>query len=130
DYAATHWPSHFRDSQDRQMELFEFTHLIHKPGSNRLLTWLKVFWNNNSWFYPFPTDFTNLMVASWLGQGAVVQWILEEEGDLNAQSKHYGTALNISAFRGDKNITKLLVERAIVANVYGKEYNILNVRAF
>src|SRR5205807_6822289 len=47
DYAATHWVAHFRDSEDRQMELFELTRLICKRGSNRFLTWLEVYWGKH-----------------------------------------------------------------------------------
>src|SRR5207302_999835 len=58
EYAATNWPRHFRDSQGRQMELFDLTHAITKRGSGRFLTWLKVFWRAHASLYPFPNDFT------------------------------------------------------------------------
>src|SRR5437588_5204268 len=49
DYAATNWPDHFRDSQGRQMELFDLTHTISERRSGRFLTWLRVFWGDDEW---------------------------------------------------------------------------------
>jgi hypothetical protein len=128
DYAATRWPDHFRDSQDRQTELLEFTRLICEGGSNRFLTWFKVHWVNKYRHLPFPADFTHLMTASWLGQGAVVEQLLQEEGDINARSSGYDTALNIAAFRQEEDITRMLVQKNAKAHLDGKEYNILQTK--
>ncbi|PWW75945.1 hypothetical protein C7212DRAFT_279937 [Tuber magnatum] len=127
-YVATHWPRHFRDSVDQQMELFERTCLICKPGSNRLLTWFTLHWNNSPWWGPAPHDFTHLMIASWLGQGRVAERLLKEGGDINSRSEHHGTALNIAAYRKDKDVTKILVEGKVTAYLGGKRYNIMQVR--
>jgi len=66
------------------------------------------------------------MIASWLGQEAVVEWILESGGDLSDKSKEYGTALNISALRRHEKIAKMLVGRNAMAYISGKEVNIRN----
>jgi hypothetical protein len=42
DYAARHWADHFRDSQYRRMELFEFTRLICGDRANHCLTWFQI----------------------------------------------------------------------------------------
>jgi hypothetical protein len=132
DYAAIYWPDHFRDSQNRQLELFELTRRICQFRSDRFLIWFKLFWRNNRGsrhsYDPFPKDFTSLMIASWLGQEVVVKRILEEEGDLNAKSAEYGTALDVAALRGHASIARMLVERNVVAYIYGKEVNILNTK--
>ncbi|PWW74296.1 NACHT-ANK domain protein transcript variant 1 [Tuber magnatum] len=94
DYAAGFWAEHFRDSQDLQMELFEFTRLICETGSKRFLTWLQVYWSNFQW----------MRGSSWFGQGAVVERLLEEGGDINARCKRYGTALNIAHLFGETRI--------------------------
>jgi ankyrin repeat protein len=68
------------------------------------------------------------MIASWLGQGRVVERLLEEGGDINARSEVYGTALNIAAIRINENITKKLLERNVKAYLDKKEYNILQTK--
>nr|AFB35587.1 NACHT-ANK domain protein transcript variant 4 [Tuber melanosporum] len=125
EYAASHWASHFRDSQNRQMELFRFTRVICQRGSGRFLTWLKVYWENNGQYCPFPNDFTHLMIAAWLGQQRVIKRLLKEGGDINARSVEYGTALNIAALRRHRDIAKTLVEGGVNAYIGGREYNIL-----
>ncbi|PWW74371.1 NACHT-ANK domain protein transcript variant 4 [Tuber magnatum] len=128
DYAARHWADHFRDSQDRQMELFEFIRLICEAGSKRFLTWLQVYWFNSRASSRPPEDWTHLMMASWLGQGAVVERLLEDEGDMNAQSGRYGTALNIAALRKNEDMTRMLLRKNVKACIGGKEYNILQTK--
>ncbi|RPA93500.1 hypothetical protein L873DRAFT_1815655 [Choiromyces venosus 120613-1] len=128
DYAARHWTDHFRDSKDQQRELFEFTRLICEAGSRRFLTWLQVHWFHDEESYKCPRNWTHLMIASWLGQGTVVERLLEEGGDIHAQDEIYGTALNLAARRGHEDITRMLLQRNVKADLYGKEYNILQTR--
>ncbi|PWW73394.1 hypothetical protein C7212DRAFT_347543 [Tuber magnatum] len=127
DYAANHWAGHFRDSQERQFELFEPTRFICKGGSNRLSIWLMAYWENSHWFDPFPNDFIDLMIAVWLGQRRVVGRVLEEGGDINARSALYGTALNVVALRKDEDITRMLSESGVNAYICGKGYKIPQV---
>ncbi|PWW74874.1 NACHT-ANK domain protein transcript variant 3 [Tuber magnatum] len=129
DYAASHWADNFRDAGDRQMELFESTRLICEGGSNRFLTWFRVYWKSSGQKSPFPKEFTHLMIASWFGQGRVVARVSEKGGTRNALSKQYGTALNIAAFRRNKDVTRMLLERNVNAYIARKEYNILHVRS-
>jgi len=128
DYAASHWADHFRDSQHRQMELFERTCQICRGGSNRFRTWLKVYWRNLDEDCPFPNSLTHLMIASWLGQRMVVDRLLEKGEDVQARSREYGTALNMAALRGDQDIATALVERNAIAYIRGKGYNISNMK--
>ena len=110
------------------MELFEITRLVCKGGSNRFLTWLRVCWDIvTPLYYPFPDDFTHLMVASWFGQQEVVERLLKEEREINARSKEYGTALNVSALRKEEDITRMLLERGVSVYLRGNEYKILHV---
>src|SRR5205807_539471 len=103
------------------------TRQIYQGESNRFLTWLMVYWETTGQYYPFPNDFTHLMIASWLGQKAVVERLLKE-GDINARSAGYGTALNVAALVGHRGITKTLMRRGVKAYLLGKEYNILLVK--
>jgi hypothetical protein len=125
-YAANHWFHHLRDSHHRQGELFEFTKLICERGSTRCLTWLRVYWESER-YYPFPQDFSHLMIASWLGQRMAVERLLAGE-DVNAQSEVYGTALNVAALRNDEGITRLLVQNDINFYMSGMEYIILQTK--
>ncbi|PWW73858.1 hypothetical protein C7212DRAFT_353589 [Tuber magnatum] len=111
-----------------RMELFEPARLICERGSNRFLTWLKVYWEPQIPSLPFPHDFTHLMIASWLGHGTVVERLLEEGGGINARSQLYSTALNVAALRKDESITRALVESNAHAYLCGREYNILHVK--
>ncbi|PWW73581.1 NACHT-ANK domain protein transcript variant 3 [Tuber magnatum] len=119
---------HFRDSQDRQMELFEFTRPICGAESESFLTWFRVYWHRDERQGVCPKDFTHLMIASWLGQGAVVSRLLEEGGDINARCKRYGTALNIAALQRNEDITKMLLGNNVNACKGVKEYKILHVK--
>ncbi|PWW77350.1 NACHT-ANK domain protein transcript variant 4 [Tuber magnatum] len=127
DYAAQHWADHFRDSQDQQMGLFESTRLICGAGSNRFWAWLRVYWFNFHRWFALPEDWTHLMAASWLGQGAVVERLLGEGGDINARSKQYGTILNMAAVRRDTVMARMLMDKNVNAYIGGKEYNILQL---
>nr|AFB35598.1 NACHT-ANK domain protein transcript variant 5 [Tuber melanosporum] len=129
DYAATHWACHFRDSRARQKELFEFTRLIFQGRSERVLTWFKVYWANHRHSAFFPDDFTHLMIASWFGQRAVVEQLLQEGGEIDARSERYGTALNIAAFRKEKGIAGMLVQRNVKAYFRGRDYSVLYMRS-
>jgi hypothetical protein len=128
DYAATHWADHFRDSGSRQMELFKLTRVICESGSKRFLTWLKVHWLNNYPHYEFPAGFTHVMIASWFGQGMVVERLLQEGVDIDTRSGIYGTALNIAATRKQKDVAAMLVERGANALLFGKWYKILIIK--
>jgi hypothetical protein len=132
DYAARHWADHFRDSfrdtEDRAMELFNFTRIICDAGPECCLTWFQVYWFNNRRYDIFPKDFTHLMIASLLGQARVVDRLLEEEGDVNARSEILGTALNIAAVRRDEGITRKLLHKNVRAYVGRKGYNILQTK--
>ncbi|RPA99830.1 hypothetical protein L873DRAFT_1682249 [Choiromyces venosus 120613-1] len=125
DYAARHWTDHFRDSKDRQTQLFEFTRLICEAGSGRFLTWLQVYWFHVESYYKCPKDWTHLMIASWLGQGTVVARLLEEGEDIHARDEIYGTVLNLAASQEHEDITRMLLQRNVKAYLYGNEYNIL-----
>jgi len=127
-YAASHWAGHFRHARrNLQTELFEPTCRICESGSNRFLTWLKVYWENSGQYNPFPNDFTHLMIASWLKQRTVVERLLKEGGDINVRSQGYGTALNVAALRKYGKITKTLIESGVNAYVHREEYNISRV---
>jgi len=127
EYATSYWAGHCRDSKNRQMELFEFTTLICTLGSNRLLTWLTLYWEYSGQpnDYPFPHDFTHLMIAAWFGQQSIVKRLLEQRESVNRRSERYGTALNVAALRKDKEITMMLLEGRVYAYLKGKKYNIL-----
>jgi hypothetical protein len=127
-YAARHWADHFRDSQDKGMELFESTRMICGAGSKHCLAWFQVYWFNTRSYYTFPKDFTHLMIASLLGQGTVVDRLLEEGGDINARSTIYGSALNIAAVKEDEGVTRKLLQKNVKAYLCGKEYNILHTK--
>ncbi|PWW72234.1 NACHT-ANK domain protein transcript variant 4 [Tuber magnatum] len=127
-YAARHWVDHFRDSGDRQMELFELTRRICEVGSKRWMAWFQVRWADNWGFGSCPEDFTHLMTATWLGQRAVVERLLEEGRDINARCKLFGTALNMAAVLSDRDMAGLLLQKNVKAWLGGKEYNILHVR--
>ncbi|RPA95277.1 hypothetical protein L873DRAFT_1829936 [Choiromyces venosus 120613-1] len=114
--------------KDQQMELFEFTLLICEAGSRRFLTWLQVYWFHVAHFSKCPKDWTHLMLASWLGQGTVVARLLEEGGDIHARAEIYGTAVNLAAIQKNKDITRMLLQSNVKADLYGNEYNILHVK--
>ncbi|PWW75216.1 hypothetical protein C7212DRAFT_352644 [Tuber magnatum] len=114
DYATRHWAHHFRDSQDRQMELFESTRLICEVGSKRFLIWLRVQWFNSGSLSRFPKDLTHLMVATW--------------EDINARSERHGTALNIAAVERNEDITRMLLKHNVKADMGTGAYDILRVK--
>jgi hypothetical protein len=127
DYAAGHWAVHLRDSKDRQMELLDLSTAICDPSSKKFQTWFRVYWETSGQpvHHPFPSDFTHLMVASWFGQESLVQRLLEHRESINTRSEIYGTALNIAALRGDKEITLRLVAGRVIVHINRKQFKIL-----
>ncbi|PWW74705.1 hypothetical protein C7212DRAFT_283300 [Tuber magnatum] len=124
-YAAIHWADHFQDSQNQGMELFEATRLICRAGSGRVQAWFPLCWGNWEGYSESYEGLTHLMIASWLGQGMVVERLLEEGGDINAQWSIYGTALNLAAIRKHEDVVRILMGGNVNAHLFGRGYNIL-----
>ena len=70
------------------------------------------------------------MIASWFGQTGIVEQLLLDGGDIDARSSRYVTALNIAAFRKEKDITRMLVQSNGKVYIRCKGHNILQVRRY
>ncbi|PWW80928.1 hypothetical protein C7212DRAFT_341038 [Tuber magnatum] len=120
-YAATHWAAHFRDSQDRQTELFERAQLICQPRSNRLRTWFAIFAQNSGESPGLTDTLTRLVMESQPGEPGVLDRLLEDGGDVGARAMQYGIAPNASDARSDDNETGVRPGEGINTEGEGKE---------
>jgi ankyrin repeat protein len=68
------------------------------------------------------------MIASWLGQVRIVERLVADGEDNNAQWDPYGTALNIAAIREHEDVTRVLLQGNVNAHLFGKEFNILQTK--
>ena len=63
-----------------------------------------------------------LQAASYAGRGNIIQLLIKEEADVNAQGGFYGTALQAASDRGHEDIVRLLVEKDADINAQGGKY--------
>jgi ankyrin repeat protein len=67
-------------------------------------------------------DKTTLFIAAEQGNQAVMEVLLEMNGDVDAQSGRHGNALYVASARGHKEIATLLLDKGADANAQGGQY--------
>lgn len=72
-----------------------------------------------------------LQAAAWWGDESVVQLLLDNGANINAQGGWYGNALQAAAFDGNESVVQLLLDKGANINAQGGEYgNALQATAF
>jgi hypothetical protein len=97
DYSAQFWPMHFRDScynSNKDAALSRLALTVSKPDSRSFSQWSRIYWQRK--MYYAPDESSHFMIASLLGHSSVVQLLLDEDADVNAQGGFFGTAGSFS----------------------------------
>ena len=121
DYAAKHWADHFRRAKiGEDTAVLESTLDLYDTHSKRFSTWFQVYWTTNEATLYCPQNCTDLMVASYFGQEAVVKLLLEKGADVNATDSTSQTPLSWAAQNGHEAAVKPLLEKGADVNATNK----------
>ncbi|KAK9443772.1 ankyrin repeat-containing protein [Metarhizium brunneum] len=110
EYSATNWAAHFRVSDIEEDRIIECLKKICDAGSNRCLTWFRIYWVKTHG--RVPRDFTTLMIASYFGLEHIVKLQL---GLINVKidsrdGAYQRSALSWASENGFNGVVKLLLE--------------------
>jgi hypothetical protein len=111
DYSAQFWPVHFREScfsSSRDAAISRLALTVSDPKSRGFLQWSSIHWKH--WTYGDPQTDIHLVIASLFGHDTVVQLLLDEGADVNAQGGRYGNALQAASQGGHEQVFKMLLD--------------------
>lgn len=116
DYAAKHWANHCRQARIKDNKsVLQSTLDVCDTQSNRFQRWFGVYWQEGprNWRGdPRFANYTDLMIASYLGLAATVKLLVEQDGvKLNLKNDHGRTALSCAAYRGHAEVVKVLLKQ-------------------
>jgi ankyrin repeat protein len=118
EYSAEFWPMHFREScfsSNRDAAISRLALMVSNPNFKGFSVWSERYrWHNDK-----PSQ---LVVASLLGHDTVVQLLLDEDADVNAQGGYFGNALQAASGEGHKQIVEILLYRGADVNAQGGNY--------
>ncbi|KAI5842362.1 hypothetical protein BZA05DRAFT_344379, partial [Tricharina praecox] len=128
DYAAKNWTAHVQEAKIWEDEKLSAIALkVYTSGSGRLLTWFQVYMASNCEYWNFD-NMSGLAVASYIGQDAVVELLIEQGEDVNSGRSLYNNALNVAVRKRNRNVIMLLLNRGAIVFLFGSEYwNLLEV---
>ncbi|KAL7928163.1 ankyrin repeat-containing domain protein [Trichoderma chlorosporum] len=111
-YSATYWSAHFRASNIKENEVIKQLQQIFNAKSARFLTWFKVYWAYMNPDLDFPSDFTTLIAASYLGIKSIVRLQLRSpDVQIDFVDSIYGrSALSWASEKGFEGVVKLLIK--------------------
>ncbi|KAI6780066.1 Ankyrin repeat domain-containing protein 50 [Emericellopsis cladophorae] len=118
EYSAENWPAHFRDTDDADEGLLSLIFKLYDAKTARFETWLSIFWNAA---YPYRGryDLKPLHLAALNGHTQVVELLLKEGADVNAEGGGYSNALQAASSEGHAEIVRLLLEKGADVNAEG-----------
>jgi ankyrin repeat protein len=123
DYSAQFWPMHFRDSCFSSSGDATISHLaltVSDPKSRGFTQWSRIYWKNS--MYRDPQTNIQLVIASFFGHDTVVQLLLDQGADVNAQDGYWGNALQSASEQGHKQVVKMLLDKGADVNAQGGHY--------
>ncbi|KIW75774.1 hypothetical protein Z517_10517 [Fonsecaea pedrosoi CBS 271.37] len=113
EYAAESWASHLSLITNGGELLLPMAIALCDTNSGRFRTWFRVFWSTiDEVPFPCPREFSNMMVASFLGLEQVVAHELDvlERASIDIPGDHGWTALICAAHNGHGATLNLLLE--------------------
>ncbi|KAH7111571.1 ankyrin repeat-containing domain protein [Dactylonectria macrodidyma] len=121
DYSAKTWGAHFREADIiDDAALVPSALRICNPDSKSYSAWFRIYWKTtgmNTTEY-----FTDLMVASYFGHGAVVKLLLQQGAEVDSKDRYYGgTPLWWAARNGHEVVVKLLLDKGADVEAKGRE---------
>ncbi|OAQ61390.1 ankyrin repeat domain-containing protein [Pochonia chlamydosporia 170] len=114
DYAATHWVVHLRkgDMVDNSA-MATATLKVCDPNVHE--AWFDIYWEPPPYR---PKEFTNLMMASFLGLKAVAMLALEGGAETEAKDSFGRTSLHWAAYEGHEAIVEMLLDKGVDINAH------------
>ncbi|KAJ6439188.1 NACHT domain-containing protein [Purpureocillium lavendulum] len=110
DYSAIMWGDHFRTAGVKDDHaILPLVLTICNPASRSYTAWFGIYWKSTN--MRTTCNFTDLMVASYFDQQAVVKLLLEKGADVKAKDTDYGrTPLSWAAENGHEVTVRLLLD--------------------
>jgi ankyrin repeat protein len=122
-YSAQFWPIHFREAcfvSNKSSAMSRLVLTVCNSDSGSFLQWSRVHWHlsrNRS-----DEKHSQLVIASFLGHDAVVQLLLDEDANVNAQGGDHGNALQAASVGGHTQVVKMLLDKGAKVNAQGGDY--------
>jgi ankyrin repeat protein len=118
-YSARYWPTHFQEScfsSNSDAGISRLALTVSNPDSKSFSQWSRIY-SQDVGVYP------QLAIASLLGHNAVVQLLLDEDADVNAEGGPYGNALQAASVRGHEQVVKMLLKQGANVNAQAGYYS-------
>lgn len=121
EYAAVHWPYHFRSGGEHDLEMLQRWEWVCQPQSKRFYTWFRVFWyshglrNDLEMRTQIPA-LSLLAVACFLGDLPTVRFLVEKGEELESKRGKGWPPLLTAINQRDTAIASFLVERGASLN--------------
>jgi ankyrin repeat domain-containing protein 50 len=111
DYSASHWATHFRAAKTKETATLKLALKVCDTRPNRFRIWFQVYWKMMHYPSQVPSNFTELMVGSYIGLEAVVELLLAKERvDPDSKDNKYSrTPLSYAAESEHEAVVKLLL---------------------
>jgi ankyrin repeat protein len=123
DYSARFWPMHFREScfsSNRDADISRLALTVSNPDSRSFLQWSGV--HSQFQMSSRPDKHSQLAIASLFGHDTVVQLLLDEDADVNAEGGYSGNALQAASAEGHTQIVEMLLNKGAYVSAWGGNY--------
>ena len=122
DYAANNWPDHYTlQSTKLAKDSRRAAHMLCNTGASGGL-WFSIYCGTQTSSIVSSSQGSSLAIASWLGLVYVVEEILNEGADVNAQGGLLSNSLQTASSRGHYQVIQLLLESGADVNAPAGRY--------
>ena len=129
DYAATYWASHYK-SQPAELAKSSQNDAMSLCNTSSLRGhWFTIYHASDEHWDPLGDPlgwtglgWTGLGICSMLGLANVAEGLIDEGADINAQSGHFGNALQAASIKGHDRVIKMLLDRGADVNAQGGHF--------
>jgi ankyrin repeat protein len=111
EYSARYWPEHFREScfsSKKDAAISRLALTVSKSDSRSYSQWSRIYWQRKR--HDNTHEHSQLVVASLFGHDTVVQLLLDEGADVNAQGGYFGNALQAASWEGHEHVVEMLLD--------------------
>jgi hypothetical protein len=121
-YSAMNWTLHLHQAHiENEKEVIPIVLRICDLNRKRSRAWFTVYWPDSYTDERRLTDPITFIVVSYLGINRAVQWLLDNEVDVNSQNRHGDTALFWTANNGHEALVRLLLESEADVNLQNSD---------
>ncbi|MCJ1391416.1 hypothetical protein MMC18_004280 [Xylographa bjoerkii] len=119
-YTAEYWPQHVQNGQDMlDTSLLKKEIQLCRTTSSLFWTWYPVYCASVR--ENVTTNETDLIIPSWIGLDRIVNILVHETTDVNADGGAYGNALQAASHNGHDKVVQILLDKGadVNAQVHG-----------